>query len=148
MSAGQGFVELCLELLSPLGAARARRMFGGQGLYLDGLFIAIVVDGRLYLKTDAQTEAAFIGAGGEPFVFSSRGRSVSTSYRSLPPEALEAPAVMAPWARLAQAAALRAAHSPAGLKSRKASAARARPTAAAAADAPPASARRARSPRR
>ena len=44
-----GFVAHCLELLSPLGEARARRMFGGHGLYVDDLFVAIVAGERLYL---------------------------------------------------------------------------------------------------
>jgi DNA transformation protein len=38
------FVEHCLELLQPLGQPRAKRMFGGYGLYLDDLFIAIIAD--------------------------------------------------------------------------------------------------------
>mgnify|MGYP000287609516 CR=1 FL=1 len=39
--AGPGFTAN-LELLAPLGRARARRMFGGHGLYVDDLFVAIV----------------------------------------------------------------------------------------------------------
>ena len=51
----RGFVEHCLELLSPLGAVRARRMFGGHGLYLDELFVALIAGERLYLKVDSET---------------------------------------------------------------------------------------------
>ena len=46
-------VEHCLELLAPLGTARARRMFGGHGLRVDGVFVALVAFERLYLKADA-----------------------------------------------------------------------------------------------
>ena len=52
-----GFTAHCLELLAPHGAARARRMFGGVGIYLDGLFIALIADERLYLKVDARPAA-------------------------------------------------------------------------------------------
>lgn len=102
------FVDHCLELFAPLGAVRARRMFGGQGLYIDDLFVALIAYERLYLKTDGQTRAAFEAAGGEPFVFESRGQPTATSYWTVPAEAMESPALMQPWARQAIAAALRA----------------------------------------
>ncbi len=106
--AADAFVELCLELLAPLGAVRVRRMFGGHGLYVDGLFVAIVADEGLFLKTDAATREDFGAAGCTPFVFEAAGRSLTMSYWSVPPEALESPALMAPWGRRALAAALRA----------------------------------------
>ena len=56
-------VEHCLELLAPLGAVRARRMFGGHGLYCDDLFFALIASDRLFLKADAVTEPAFAAAG-------------------------------------------------------------------------------------
>ena len=45
------FVDLCRELLSPAGAVRAKRMFGGHGLYVDDLFVAIVT-GVLFTAKD------------------------------------------------------------------------------------------------
>ena len=69
-------VDHCLELLAPLGAVRARRMFGGHGLYCDDLFFALIASDRLYLKADAQSQPAFEGAGCEPFVYEARGRSL------------------------------------------------------------------------
>lgn len=101
-------VDHCLELLAPLGAVRARRMFGGHGLYCDELFFALIASDRLYLKADAQSQPAFEGAGGEPFVYEARGRVTATSYWTVPAEAMESAAQMQPWARLALAAALRA----------------------------------------
>ena len=102
------FVEHCLELLAGIGAARAKRMFGGTGLYLDGIFLALVAAETLYLKTDATTCAAFEAAGCRPFAFQARGKEVVTGYWSAPDSALESPAQMQPWARLALEAALRA----------------------------------------
>jgi DNA transformation protein len=101
-------VDHCLELLAPLGAVRARRMFGGHGLYCDELFFALIASDRLYLKADAQSQPAFESAGGEPFVYEARGRVTATSYWTVPAEAMESAAQMQPWARLALAAALRA----------------------------------------
>lgn len=105
------FTELCVEMLSPLGPVRVRRMFGGQGLYVDGLFMAIIDDGQLFLKTDEVTRERFDAAGCLPFTFPNKdGEAVVTSYRRPPEEALESPPLMLPWARLALEAALRAAN--------------------------------------
>jgi DNA transformation protein len=100
--------QLGAELLEPLGAVRTRRMFGGHGLYIDDLFVAIVAFDKLFLKTDDDTRPAFQAAGCEPFVFDGSGKQVTTSYWTVPADAMESPAQMQPWARLAIAAALRA----------------------------------------
>jgi DNA transformation protein and related proteins len=103
------FVEHCLELLAPLGAVRARRMFGGHGLYVDEFFVAIVAFDRLYLKVDDLTRAAIVAAGGQPFAYEARGRPVTIGgYFSAPDDAMESPDAMQPWARQALAAAVRA----------------------------------------
>jgi len=102
------FVDHCLELLAPLGRVHARRMFGGWGLYADGLFVALIAADRLYLKTDAGSRERFAAAGCEPFVYSADGKCVTLGYWTVPPEALDAPALMQPWARLALQAALAA----------------------------------------
>ena len=101
-------VDHCLELLAPLGAVRAKRMFGGHGLYCDELFFALIAADRLYLKVDAETRAAFEAAGCEPFVYSAKTGATAMSYWSVPAEAMESAALMQPWARQALAAALRA----------------------------------------
>jgi len=108
VAATNEFVTHCLELLGPLGAARSRRMFGGHGLYVDDLFVALITFDRLYLKVDAQTRPRFEAAGCEPFVYDAKGQSVTLGYFTAPDEAIESPALMQPWARLALEAALRA----------------------------------------
>lgn len=105
MARDDGFVDYLHELLGPLGVLTSRRMFGGVGLYLDGLFIAIVAEGRLYLKTDAETTPAFLAAECAPFTFEANGKSTEMSYWSVPDSAMDSSEDMAPWARLAVAAA-------------------------------------------
>lgn len=134
------FAGHCAELLAAAGPVRWRRMFGGYGFYAGDLFFALIAGETLYLKADAQTIDAFRAAGSEPFVYSSRDRTMTMSYLSAPPEAMESPALMAPWARLALEAALRAAQ----LRRRP----KARATAKAAAPAPKATRRRAPTPAR
>ena len=106
--AADAFAAYCAELLEPLGSVRVKRMFGGHGLYVDELFIAIVADEQLYLKADLTTRPGFEAAGCRPFIYSKATQAVALGYWSAPEEATESPAQMLPWARLAQAAALRA----------------------------------------
>jgi len=106
--ATNALVEHCTELLAPLGAVRVRRMFGGHGIYVDELFIAIIAFDRLYLKAGADSRAQFEAAGCEPFVYNSKTQAVALGYWTAPAEAMESPALMAPWARLALQAALAA----------------------------------------
>lgn len=123
-------VAWCRELLAPLGAVRGKRMFGGHGLYVDEVFIAIIVGEDLYLKTDDANRPAFEAAGCRPFEFqTAEGKKVALSYWSAPAEAMDSPVQMLPWARQALASALRARASKPPAKPR---AARAKPPAKAA----------------
>jgi len=107
MSADAGFNSHLHELLEPLGQVSMRRMFGGHGVYCAGVFIAIVIDGRLYLKVDAQSRAEFSAAGCAPFVYAGKNNPVEMSYWSVPEDAMDSAAQMRPWALLAMAAAMR-----------------------------------------
>lgn len=102
------FVNHCVELLTPLGLVRARRMFGGHGLYVDDVFMALIAAERLYLKVDAASRGRFEVASCEPFVYNAKGQSISLGYFSAPQDAMDSPTLMLPWARLALEAALRA----------------------------------------
>lgn len=98
------------ELMSPFGEVRVRRLFGGQGVYLDGLMVALVADGILYLKVDAETAPEFEAAGLDPFAYTAKnGRRTVMSYRKAPGDVLENPDALAPWIGLAYGAAKRAA---------------------------------------
>ncbi len=95
------------ELLAPLGYVTARRMFGGAGLYVDGLIVGLEIEGTLYLKTDDLNRERFAAAGGSPFVYAGKGKAITTSYWTAPDEAMDSPEAMRPWARLAFEASLR-----------------------------------------
>ena len=97
-----------IELLGSLGPVRVRRMFGGFGFYVDDIFMAIAIGEELYLKADDSTRARFEEADCRPFVYEAGSKAVTVSYWTVPAEALESPALMLPWARLAFEAGLRA----------------------------------------
>lgn len=102
------FLAYVLETMSHLGAVTSRRMFGGYGLYREGVMFALIADDTLYLKTDADNVIRFEQAGSLPFTYQTAERKVQLSYWSAPAECLESPAEMRDWCQLAYAAALRA----------------------------------------
>ncbi len=83
-------------------------MFGGHGIYLDGLFIGIIADDVLYLKTDPRSESEFRTTGSTPFRYTRQGRVMTLKFWGAPEDAMESPHQMRQWARKAYAAALRA----------------------------------------
>lgn len=109
MAANRDFADYCLELLSSIGPCTARRMFGGWGLALDGLNMALIADlgdgEKLWLKADAQTQAQFEAAGCQRFTWNTHKKGAPVqmrmSYYSAPVDAMESALAMAPWARLA-----------------------------------------------
>jgi len=109
MANSRDFVLHVLEMMRPAGSASSRAMFGGHGVYLDGVIVGIVDDDVLYFKTDAATRAAFVERSLPPFAYRGHdGEMHETSYFRAPDEALESPASMREWLRAALAAALRA----------------------------------------
>ncbi|KFA87388.1 TfoX/Sxy family protein [Archangium violaceum] len=111
MARMDSYVEYTLELLEPLGPVQARAMFGGWGLYYAGRMMGLIIEDRLYLKTDDTTRPAFEAAGGEPFVYDAgKGRKpVTMSYWTPPADVSDDAHALLPWARRAVEASLRAA---------------------------------------
>ena len=101
------FVDYVMELLGPFGTVGARRMFGGHGVYLDGLMFAIVSGDSLYLKADEMNRIEFEQAGCEIFSYARKGKRATLGFYRAPGDAMESPDLMLPWARSAYAAALR-----------------------------------------
>lgn len=108
MKSRSDFADYAVELLGTVGHVAARRMFGGYGLYCDGVMFALIADDVLYLKADDASRPEFERAGSEPFVYDARGRRTTMAYWRAPDEAMESRELAAPWARSAYAAALRA----------------------------------------
>lgn len=102
------FVDYLREVFAPLGVTSPRKMFGGYGLFYDGVMIALVADDSLYLKIDSQTEADFIAQDLPPFEYEKNGKTFAMSYRLAPESIYDDPDEALAWGRLAYEAALRA----------------------------------------
>ena len=73
------------ELFSEFGPVTVRRMFSGAGIFADGLMIALVVDGVIFLKADADIIPLFEGEGLKPFSYKRKeGRRTIMSYWRMP----------------------------------------------------------------
>ena len=82
-------------------------MFGGYGVYRQGIMFALVAGDTLYLKTDVESRPAFRERHLAPFTYERKGKIMETSYYAAPAAVMEEPAEAWHWGRSALEAALR-----------------------------------------
>jgi DNA transformation protein and related proteins len=99
MSISDEFVDYVIDQLSEWGQVTARKMFGGAGLYRDGVMFGLIADDIAYLKVDDSNRKNFEGAGAEPFTYTEKGKTITMSFYEIPADVLENPAVLAEWAK-------------------------------------------------
>lgn len=97
------------EQLTGFGPVEIKRMFGGAGLFRQGLMFAIVADDVVYLKVDAENLERFEAEDLAPFTYTTRqGDKGVMSYRRTPERCMDDGDEMVDWARSAFDAAMRA----------------------------------------
>ena len=101
--------EALEDLFSGVGPISIRRMFGGNGIYSDGMIFALELRGELMLKGDDEAGPLYEEAGARRWRYTHRtsGKDVAMPYWSLPESALDDSDEMTHWARIAIAAARR-----------------------------------------
>ena len=83
-------------------------MFGGAGLYADGVMFGLLSRDVIYLKADETTRSAFESEGCEPFSYRAKGgQRASMSYWRMPERLYDDPDELAVWAHQALAVAQR-----------------------------------------
>jgi len=107
MTAENSFIPYLLEMLNGFGPVRAKRMFGGYGIYKGGIIFAIVVDDTLYIKADDRNRKLFEDKGLPRFSYKRRAKDCYMSYYMAPEEALEDRDELYYWAAKGYEAALR-----------------------------------------
>src|SRR5208283_3893415 len=95
------FKEFVLDQLGALPDVCAKAMYGAHGLYSGGRFFGILDEGRLFFKTDAQSQADYTVRGMPPFTYESRGRTLTMGYHEVPPDVLESREELVAWAHRA-----------------------------------------------
>ena len=104
------YADYVCDLLSPLGGVTARGMFGGFGIYLDGLMFALIADDVLYFRCDDGNRAEYQAAGMEafrPFPDKPDFKPMTLPYWEAPAELFDESDDLCAWARRAYDAALR-----------------------------------------
>lgn len=93
------FVEFLHEVFASFGRLQARRMFGGYGLYHEGVMFGLVADEVLYLKADSTNMHYFTEQQLPPFQYHRGERVVSLSYFQAPDAIYDDQELAALWAR-------------------------------------------------
>ena len=97
----ESFKEFVLDQLRLLERVECKAMFGGHGLYCEGIFFAIIADGRVYFKTNAITVTDYLDRGMQPF--QPNPKQTLKNYYEVPAEILEDEEQFAEWGRRAVA---------------------------------------------
>lgn len=100
--------EAIRDLFAGLGEVSIRRMFGGKGVYFDGLIVGVDLYGDVMLKADDISAPDFAAAGAVQWIYENKkGTPVKMPYWSIPDSALDDPDELAVWTRKAFEAARR-----------------------------------------
>jgi DNA transformation protein len=98
--------EYVQELFVSFGPVSVRRMFGGAGVYADGIMFALIANGAIYLKTAPEGTDVFERERCGPFSYATKdGTRQIASYWQMPDRLYDDPEELAQWARTALAVA-------------------------------------------
>jgi DNA transformation protein and related proteins len=88
-----GFSDYVLELLAGLGRVETKRMFGGAGLYRDGVMFGILDDDAVFFRVDDALQAEMQAQGSVAWVYSMKpdGSIRSMGYWRMPETAADDP---------------------------------------------------------
>lgn len=100
------YLTFVIDQLTALGRVTASRMFGGSGLYRDGMIFGLIAEDILYFKVDDSTRGEYEQLGMPPLrPVASKPRLVSKNYYQVPADVLDDPDTLCEWARRAVSAA-------------------------------------------
>ena len=113
MAISREYQTYLIDLFAPFGPLMPKRMFSFTGLYVGDVMFGLVVDERIYLKTDEHSRKHYEAEGSKPLRFRPRprGEMVTTNYFALPERLYDEPEELAAWARKAHKAAAASPHS-------------------------------------
>src|SRR5690348_3164752 len=99
MAVSRTYREFVLEQLGRVTPVTGKSMFGGVGIYAQGVFFALIAEDRLFFKVDETTRPDFERRGMEPF--RPFGEDSAMGYYEVPADVVEDPVPLAPWMRKA-----------------------------------------------
>jgi DNA transformation protein and related proteins len=99
MAVSQSYREFVLEQLGRVTPVTGKSMFGGVGIYAQGLFFGLIAEDRLYFKVDDATRPDFERRGMEPF--RPFGEDSAMGYYEVPADVTEDVAQLETWMKRA-----------------------------------------------
>ena len=93
------FTDYLKEVFEQFGPVQVRKMFGGYGIYHDGIMFGLVADETLYLKSDASIEDLFLARDLGAFEYERKGKTFKMSYFLAPEEIYDNPETAHEWAQ-------------------------------------------------
>jgi DNA transformation protein len=103
----QAFVEHVLDLLNASIPSTARKLFGGHGIYCEGLMYGLIDDDAFFLKADDECRQTYLDAGCRQWFYGGPEGPMAGGYYEPPSAAIDDPDEMRPWAAMGLAAARR-----------------------------------------
>jgi DNA transformation protein len=97
MAITDDFLAYVVDQFSAWKPVTVHKMFGGAGLYGDGIMFGLIADDVFYLKVDDSNRKQFEQAGSGPFR-PYPGKKTTMPYYVVPEEILESPARLGEWA--------------------------------------------------
>ena len=85
------------DVLGGMSGITSRGMFGGFGLYKEGIFFGIITNNTLYFKVDEENKPLYEEYGSTPFQYEKKGETVALSYWEVPLAILESPQDIENW---------------------------------------------------
>ena len=96
-------INYLLDKVHALGVVSAKGMFGGHGLFVNGLMFSIVADDVIYLKADEQSAGIYENADCQRFTYMKKGKPIYLNYYQAPDSSLDDPLELHHWATIAVA---------------------------------------------
>ena len=93
MKVSPEFLNFVMEKLLPIGDIRSRAMFGGYGIFHEGLMFSLIAEDTLYFKVNDSNRDIYEKAESKPFPH-------GISYWEVPTEVLEDNAKFHEWAKI------------------------------------------------
>ena len=93
MKANPEYLNFVIERLSPIGDIRSRAMFGGYGIFREGLMFALISEDTLYFKVNESNRDMYKRAQSKPFPH-------GISYWEVPTDVLEENTKLHEWANI------------------------------------------------
>jgi DNA transformation protein len=100
------YLAYVLEQLAALSSVSSNRMFGGVGLYSDGLFFGLIDDDTLYFKTSPENIDQYRSRNMPKFMPFPDKTGAVMGYHQVPADVIEDPETLVAWARQSVAVAL------------------------------------------